>query len=131
MKNQLLLMTLSGSTGGVIGFLFGGWSQLLTLFFFILILDYLSGVGGAIVSGKGLSSAEGMKGIIKKFAIVLIIILGNFVDQVAGTDFIMMGFIFFFMANELLSIVENYGKMGLPLPDKIKDIITILRDRNV
>jgi len=130
-KNQLLFMSISGSAGGVVGFLFGGWSQLLTLFFFILILDYLSGVGGAIVSGKGLSSAEGMKGIIKKFAIVLIIILGNLLDQFMGTEFIMMGFIFFFMANELLSITENYGKMGLPLPDKLKNIIETLRDRNV
>jgi toxin secretion/phage lysis holin len=126
-KNQLILMTASGTTGGIIAFLFGGWSDLLTLFIFVLLLDYLSGLGGAIVSGQGLSSAVGMRGIIKKFAIIAIIVLGNLLDQVGGTDFIMVSFIWFFLANEILSIIENYGKMGLPLPDKLKQFITVLR----
>jgi toxin secretion/phage lysis holin len=126
-KNQLILMTASGTTGGIIAFLFGEWSDLLTLFIFVLALDYLSGLGGAIVSGQGLSSAVGMRGIIKKFAIIAIIVLGNLLDQVGGTDFIMVSFIWFFLANEILSIIENYGKMGLPLPDKLKQFITVLR----
>jgi toxin secretion/phage lysis holin len=126
-KNQFIMMSVSGATGGIFGFMFGGWSDLLTLFIFVLLLDYLSGLGASIISGQGLSSRVGMIGIIKKFAIVFIIVLGNLLDQVGGTSFIMVSFIWFFMANEIVSIIENYGKMNLPLPDKLKEIITVLR----
>jgi len=126
-KNQLVFMTSSGIAGGIISFMFGGWSDMLTLFIFVLLLDYLAGVGAAIISGEGLSSKIGMFGIIKKFGVVAIIVLGNLLDQVGNTDFIMMSFLWFFIANELVSITENYGRMGLPLPDYIQKIIKVLK----
>jgi toxin secretion/phage lysis holin len=129
MNNQLMLMTTSGAVGGIVAFLFGRWSELLTLFIFVIILDYLAGVAAAIISGQGLSSKVGMIGIVKKFGIVAIIVLGNLLDQVGGTDFIMMSFLWFFIANELVSITENYGRMGLPLPENIQKMIQVLRNK--
>ena len=128
MKNQFILMTTSGITGGLISFMFGGWSEMLTLFIFVLVLDYLAGIGASIISGQGLSSRVGMFGIIKKFGVVAIIVLGNLLDQVGNTDFIMMSFLWFFIANELVSITENYGRMGLPLPDHIQKMIKVLKE---
>ena len=115
--------------GGAVSFLFGGWSALLSLFFFVIILDYLSGVGAAIISGQGLSSAIGYRGLVKKFFMVLIIALSHQIDRVMGTDLIMYGSLYFFIANELISIVENYGRMGLPLPQRLKGMIKVLKEK--
>jgi toxin secretion/phage lysis holin len=116
--------------GGAITFSFGEWSQLLSLFLFVVLLDYISGISASIVEGKGLNSAVGFKGLIKKFAIVLIIALSYQIDKALGLDVIMSGAIYFFLANELISVVENYGRMGLPLPSQIKKIIQVLKDKS-
>lgn len=114
--------------GSISAFFFGEWSELLTLFFFIIIIDYVSGVMAAIVE-KNLSSSVGYKGIFKKFGMIMIVALAYQIDSFMNSDVIMTGAIFFFIANELVSITENYGRIGLPLPPQIKNIIKILRDK--
>jgi toxin secretion/phage lysis holin len=114
--------------GSAIAFFFGEWSQMLMLFFFVIIMDYLTGVMAAIIE-KNLSSAIGYKGLIKKFGMVLVVALANQLDQFTGQNVIMIGAIFFFIANELVSITENYGRIGLPLPPQLKNIIKILREK--
>ena len=114
--------------GSAIAYFFGEWSQLLMLFFFVIIMDYLTGVMAAVVE-KNLSSAIGYKGIIKKFGMVLVVALAHQLDQFTGQNVIMTGAIFFFIANELVSITENYGRIGLPLPPQLKNVIKILRDK--
>jgi toxin secretion/phage lysis holin len=126
---QHLLNSCVAVIGAIASFMFGGWSALLSLFFFVLILDYASGLGAAIISGQGLSSAIGYRGLIKKFFMVLVIALSHQIDRVMGTDMIMYGSLYFFIANELISIVENYGRMGLPLPQRLKGIIKVLKER--
>ena len=115
--------------GVICAYLFGGWTPVLGLLFFVIVLDYISGLGAAIISGEGLSSRVGFKGLIKKFAIVAIVALSYRLDEVLGTAVIMYGSIYFFVANELISIMENYGRMGLPLPPTIKKIISIFRNK--
>lgn len=114
--------------GSAFAYFFGGWSQMLMLFFFVIIMDYVTGVMAAIIE-KNLSSAVGYKGIIKKFSMVLLVALAYQLDKFTGNDVIMTGTILFFIANELVSIVENYGRIGLPLPPQIKNIIKILREK--
>ena len=128
MKQHLLNSSVA-VIGAIVSFMFGGWTALLSLFFFVLILDYVSGLGAAIISGQGLSSAIGYRGLVKKFFMVLIIALSHQIDRVMGTDMIMYGSLYFFIANELISIVENYGRMGLPLPQRLKGIIKVLKER--
>lgn len=122
------LNSIIGIFGGLTTYLFGSWSELLSLLFFVIILDYLTGIGGAIVSGKGLNSAIGFIGLVKKFAIILLVALSYQIDKSLGTNGIMQGTIYFFMANEMISIVENYGKMNLPLPPQIKKLIETLKE---
>lgn len=112
----------------IVTYLFGEWSQMLTLFFFVITIDYISGVMAAITE-RNISSAVGFRGLIKKFAMVLIVALAYQLDQFTGQNIIMTGAIFFFIANELVSITENYGRIGLPLPPQIKNIIKVLRDK--
>jgi toxin secretion/phage lysis holin len=114
--------------GSAIAYFFGEWSQMLMLFFFVIIMDYLTGFMAAIVE-KNVSSAIGYKGLIKKFGMVLIVALAYQLDKFTGQNVIMTGAIFFFIANELVSITENYGRIGLPLPPQLKNIIKILRDK--
>ena len=128
MKQQIL-NGIVAFLGGALTFLFGGWSALLNLFFFVIVLDYISGLSAAIISGQGLSSAIGYKGLIKKFLIVCVIALSHQIDKVMGTDLIMYGSLYFFIANELISIIENYGRMGLPLPQRLKGVIKVLKEK--
>jgi toxin secretion/phage lysis holin len=128
MKQQIVNISV-GVLGAVFSYLFGGWTPLLGLFFFVIVLDYLSGLGAAIISGQGLSSSIGFKGLVKKFAVVAIVALSFQLDVVLGTTVIMYGSIYFFICNELISIVENYGRMGLPLPPALKKIIHVLKQK--
>ena len=114
--------------GSAFAYFFGGWSQMLMLFFFVIIMDYVTGVMAAIIE-KNLSSAVGYKGIIKKFSMVLLVALAYQLDKFTGNDVIMTGTVLFFIANELVSITENYGRIGLPLPPQIKNAIKILREK--
>lgn len=125
---QIAVNSSVGFVGSIIAYLFGEWSQMLMLFFFVIIMDYLTGVMAAIVE-KNLSSAVGYKGLIKKFGMVLIVALAYQLDQFTGQNIIMTGAIFFFIANELISITENYGRIGLPLPPQIKNVIKMLKER--
>jgi toxin secretion/phage lysis holin len=66
----------------------------------------------------------------KKFGMILVVALGYQLDQFTGQTIIMTGAIYFFIANELVSITENYGRIGLPLPPQIKNIIKVLRNKD-
>jgi toxin secretion/phage lysis holin len=126
---QSILNGAASVFGVLLSYFFGGWTPLLGLFFFVIMLDYLSGLGAAVISGQGLSSSIGFKGLIKKFAVVAVVTLSHQLDLVLGTTLIMYGALYFFICNELISIVENYGRMGLPLPPTIKQAIHILKNK--
>jgi toxin secretion/phage lysis holin len=126
---QNILNGAAAVVGALISYFFGGWTPLLGLFFFVIALDYMSGLGAAVISGQGLSSSIGFKGLIKKFAIVAIVALSHQLDLVLGTSVVMYGTVYFFICNELISVTENYGRMGLPLPPAIKKVIKVLKER--
>lgn len=128
MKQNILNGTVA-VLGAIVSYLFGGWTSVLGLFFFVIVLDYVSGLGAAVVSGQGLSSAIGFKGLVKKFALVAIVALSHQLDKVMGTDVVMYGSLYFFICNELISIIENYGRMNLPLPPAIKRVIRVLKSK--
>lgn len=124
---QLAVNSAGGAVGVIIG-LIGEWSPMLSLFFTVIAIDYASGVMAAVIEKK-LSSSVGLRGLIKKFAMVLIVVLAHQLDQYAGTSMIQSGVIMFFVVNELISITENYGRIGLPLPPQIKSVIAMLREK--
>jgi toxin secretion/phage lysis holin len=117
------------STGAVVGYLFGGWSVLLQILLAFVVIDYITGLLASGVEGK-LSSKVGFKGIAKKLMIFCLVAVGHLVDKAIGEgDVIQNSIIFFYIANELLSILENAGRTGLPVPDQIKNTVQILKGK--
>ncbi|WP_211269480.1 phage holin family protein [Paenibacillus glacialis] len=115
---------------GTIGtYFFGEWSELISFFLLAIVIDYLTGIVASLKVGNGLSSNVGFWGLAKKGLMILVVILAHRLDELFGTDVIMVGSIYFYLTNELISVTENYGRMGLPLPNKIKDIISILKQK--
>ncbi len=112
-------------------YLFGGWTILLETLVVFMILDFVTGLLAAGVQKK-LNSAIGFKGIAKKAMIPVIVAIGHFIDQAIGNngDLFMSMVIYFYIANELLSIIENSGKIGLPIPNVIKDAVEVLKSKS-
>ncbi|SIQ93955.1 phage holin family protein [Paenibacillus macquariensis] len=110
-------------------YLLGGWSELISFFLLAILIDYVTGLAASIKEGNGLSSKVGFWGIAKKGLMILVVILAHRLDVLMGTDVIMIGSIYFYLANELISVTENYGRLGLPLPNKIKEIIAVLKQK--
>lgn len=114
--------------GSLITYLFGGWSSLLGVLLTFVVMDYVTGLIAAKIQ-KELSSSIGFKGIAKKIMIFGIVAVGHLIDIVLNTDLIMNASIYFYLANELLSLTENAGKMGVPIPDVISNAIQVLNEK--
>lgn len=111
-------------------YLLGGWDVALICLVIAIVLDYISGLIKAYTN-KQLSSKIGFKGILKKIGILLIVMLSVLVDRVTGnTGAIRTLVIYYFVANEGLSILENLGQAGIPIPKGIKKALKILKDQN-
>ena len=110
---------LVGFGGATASFLFGGWSALLSILIVLVGMDYLTGILVAGSEGR-LNSRTGLRGISRKVLIFSIVAVGHLVDVVLGDAHLLRDTtIFFYLANEVLSIVENCGRLGLPIPPKV------------
>lgn len=116
--------------GGWIGYFLGGCDGLLYALIAFVMIDYLTGVMCAITDKK-LSSAVGFKGIFRKVLIFLLVGIANVIDvEVIGTGAVLRtAVIFFYISNEGVSLLENAGHLGLPIPEKIKTVLEQLHDR--
>lgn len=134
MKNAIC--TSIGIAGSCIASLFGGWTASLTTLLIFMMIDYLTGL---IVAGVfhaspktetgALESRAGMKGLIRKATILLFVLIGYRLDLAMGLTYIKDAICIAFMANELISIVENAGLMGLPIPAVVTNAIDILKKK--
>lgn len=127
------IFSLVGIIGGFIAKAFGGWSDAMTTLVICMLIDYITGliVAGVFKKSKktadgGLESRAGWKGLARKFSTLLLVLVAVRLDMELGTDYICQCVIYGFMANECLSIVENIGLMGVPLPKAITGAITLL-----
>lgn len=108
-------------------YLLGGFDVALSCLLIAIVLDYVSGVLKAFVT-KELSSKIGVMGIIKKVAVLLIVMLAVLVDRVTGeTGAIRTLVIYYFVANEGLSVLENLAKAGVPVPQTIKKTLKVMK----
>ena len=111
-------------------YLIGGLDIALVCLLIAIILDYISGIIKAYMT-KELSSKIGLKGILKKVGILLIVMLSVLVDRVTGeTGAVRTLVIYYFVANEGLSILENLGQAGVPIPESIKKALKVLKKEN-
>lgn len=130
------ICSIIGVIGSAIASFFGGWSAGLSTLVFFMAVDYVSGL---IVAGifknstktdsGALESRAGWKGLCRKCMTFVYVLIAYRLDLMIGTNYICDGVIIAFVANELISITENAGLMGLPLPDKIKWAIDILQNK--
>lgn len=118
------------AASAVINYFFGFWNELLSVFVIALIIDYCSGIIASIRNKKKLNSNYGFWGITKKGLMFLVIILAHRLDVLFSSDILMNATVFFYLTNELISILENYSHIGLPLPKQITDLIKTFSDRD-
>lgn len=123
-----------GTIGSAIAWLFGGWTMALTTLLIFMGIDYITGVIVAGVfhrSGKSksgsLSSIAGIKGLAKKGMILLFVLVAYRLDVQLATTYIKDAVCIAFMTNELLSIIENAGLMGVPIPGVIVKAVEVLK----
>lgn len=122
------LQSILGVVGAYLGYFLGGFDGLLHALVIFVIIDYITGVMLAIVK-KRLSSEVGARGIFKKVMLFLLVGMGHMVDLhiIKEGSAIRTAVLFFYMSNEGLSILENVSLMGLPIPEKLKQILKKLR----
>lgn len=112
--------------GGVLSAL-GGWDMPLQTLVGAMVLDYFSGVIAAVRERK-LSSSVGFTGLARKLTIFLIVIMAGGLDALTGQQSVCRtAAITFYFVNESVSLLENAGRLGLPLPEKIKEVLAQLK----
>lgn len=136
MKLKTGICAIIGTAGSVVAALFGGWDAALQTLLIFMGIDFAMGLILAGVfrkSGKSesgaLESRAGWKGLCRKGVTLLFVLIGARLDVIIGTNYIRDAICIGFIANELISIVENAGLMGIPLPAIVQKAIDILTDK--
>ena len=129
-------LTVTGAIGGAIAAGFGGWTEALTTLVIVMGVDYLTGI---IVAGVfhrsrksktgALNSDAGFKGLCKKGVMLLIVLVAARLDLVMGNNFIKDSCVIAFITNEVVSITENAGLMGVPIPKVVIKAIDVLKSK--
>lgn len=131
-----ILISIIGVIGSAIASAFGGWSTGLTTLVIFMAIDYITGLIVAGVFHKStktetgtLESRAGFKGLCRKGAMLLVVLVAYRLDLAVGTAYIKDAVIIAFMANEAISIIENAGLMGVPMNDTLKNAIDVLQKK--
>lgn len=131
-----VICTSIGIVGSMIASLIGGWNAPMQALIICMIVDYISGivVAGVFHASKksengALKSSSGLKGLCRKCMILFIIVIMSQIGKAANIDYLRNTAIIGFIANEIVSIVENAGLMGVPLPKIVYKAIDILNDK--
>lgn len=116
--------------GGWLGYFLGGMDGMLIALLVLMVLDYVSGIMCAIAD-KNLDSRIGFRGICKKVLTLMLVGVANIVDiHIVGTGSALRGAVIcFYMSNEALSLFENATHIGLPVPDKLREVLSQLHNR--
>jgi len=125
------------TVGGAIAGIFGEWSVLMTILAAAMVLDYISGVlvaafGKSLKSEGGhLDSKVGFVGLAKKALIIMIVLLATLLDKALGAEAMVFqtATVCYYIANEGISVVENAGLMGLPVPEVVKRALEQMKEK--
>ena len=136
MRVKEIICAVTGITGSLVAKAFGGWDAALTTLIIFMAADYLTGfiVAGVFHQSKksqngALESRVGWKGLCRKGVTLLFVLIAYRLDLALNLDFIRTTVIIGFMANELISIIENAGLMGIPIPKILGRAIDILTQK--
>ena len=129
------ICTFLGVIGSFIAGLFGGFDASMVTLLVFMGIDYITGLIVAAVrkspksKSGGLSSSIGLKGLIKKCVVLMLVLVAARLDLTLGTSYIRDAVCIGFMVNELLSIIENAGLLGIPMPSAIKNAVELLQNK--
>lgn len=125
-----------GVIGSWLSGLFGGWDHAMLTLILFMIIDYITGMITAGVFKKSnktengaLESRAGWKGICRKGVTLFVVLIAHRLDVVLGSDFIRNAVIIAYIVNEAISVIENAGLMGIPIPAALKDAIAVLKSK--
>ncbi len=131
------ILSILGVIGGFISTLFGGWDAALTTLVIFMGIDYITGLIVAAVfknspktESGALESRVGLKGLLRKGMMLLVVLVAVRLDILTGTSFLKDATVIAFVVNETLSILENAGLMGVKYPDVIKNTLDILQKKS-
>lgn len=134
MKN--VIISVVGAVGGILASCFGGWTESLTTLLIFMAIDFVTGLICAGVFHKSQKSESGaleskasFKGLCRKGVILLIVLVGHRIDLAIGASYVRDAVCIAFIVNETLSIIENAGLMGVPIPKIITNAIDILKKK--
>lgn len=134
---KMKLLTFIGVVGSWIASLFGGWDAALTTLIMFMAVDYFTGLIVAGVFHKSektqngtLESRAGWKGLCRKGVTLLVVLVACRLDLVMGSNFIRDAVVIAFIANETISIIENAGLMGIPVPAVVTRAIEVLKEKS-
>ena len=126
---------IAGAVGGAIAAAFGGWSHDLTVLVAFMVIDYLTGLLAAAMGkspkteGGGLSSVVGWLGLARKIVTLLLVLVAHGLDVMLGVEYVRTAAVIAFIVNEALSILENAGLLGVPLPEVFTKVLEVLKGR--
>lgn len=129
---QKILRGVLGVLGAIVGYLYGGINSVFYAVLAMMAIDWLTGILSAW-HNKSLDSRVGLKGIIKKIGELITIAVAHIIDANViggGTCALMTVCELFFIANEGISIIENLGEFGVPIPEKLKNVLAQLKEDN-
>lgn len=136
MRMKHIIISVIGVFGGALAALFGGWDAAVATLCIFMAVDYVTGLVVAGVFHKSrksengaLESRAGWKGLCRKGAILLVVLVAARLDIVLGVNFVRDGVVTAFIANETISIIENAGLMGVPIPSAITKAIDVLNKK--
>jgi toxin secretion/phage lysis holin len=124
---SVIMKTVLAGAGAVFGYIFGEYTVLLQVLTFMACADFATGI---MANWGNLSSKHGYRGIAKKLMMFVFVATGHFVDKVFGDGSMVQDAVtMFYIGNELISLVENGGKMGLPVPNVLLRAVEIFKDK--
>ena len=135
---KTIICTISGAGASAIALLFGGWNQALATLLLFMVIDYISGLVVAGVFKRSnktksgaLESKAGFKGLCRKSMVLVFVLIAARLDMLLHMTYIRDAVVIGFAVNELLSIMENAGLMGIPLPKALSEAVDILQSGNL
>lgn len=130
LERESLYKAATAALGTAATYLWGGFDAVFLALVVLACMDYVTGWAAAWVHGR-LSSDVGRRGIAKKVGMFVVVAVGNILDQLGGLGepILRTVAIWWYLANEALSIVENLGEIGVPIPGRLRQALAVLRDK--
>ena len=131
LERESLLKSIIAALGTAATYLWGGWDAVFTALVVLACMDYVTGWAAAWVHGR-LSSDVGRRGIAKKVGMFVVISVGHIMDQLGGLGepILRTVAIWWYIGNEALSVIENLGEVGVPIPGRLRQALAVLRDKH-